>query len=524
VNVGEDLMFGNFYAGAIHGLKLQSDSNNPAPMIPIQLIDTSGAVVDEVETTPDGEYWFLDVRPGAYTIREVATDAIIDMALPVPITVEHATAYFSPLIPVGDRMFYPGLQTPATNASLTLRNKVEGSIHGQVCNQNGTPLQGIAVTLTGPEAGATVTNATGEFHFEDLTPGNYVVNVNGQQLVVIVGSGEEEVAFLGQSDLDPGQFETQNNALKFTIVVAGDIQGPRVDSIKVGSSSWAANFINFVDTDAVKVGYEVPNGADQLDPLPWINIDKVFVRLNEDVQRPGGADIGVGDIELVGVNVANYSALISSVTYNSATFTATVMLSQPIGPDKLLVHIKSAEVQDTSANPLDGEWVNSVSTYPSGNGVNGGNFNFRFNVLPGDSNQTGVVNVTDTVKVRNGQFQSVNPLTAGYSIFNDLNGSGAVNVVDTVAARNRQFTSLPVGEPIPPALLLAGGSAVLDAAFADDGAGSGADDDDLLLLAVNSATRSSSNAAFESLSTPSGNSKSVGSIDDLFAALGSQLR
>ena len=43
----------------------------------------------------------------------------------------------------------------------------------------------------------TTTNAQGQFHFNDLTPGAYVVNVNGILRIVIVGSGEEEVAMAG---------------------------------------------------------------------------------------------------------------------------------------------------------------------------------------------------------------------------------------------------------------------------------------------------------------------------------------
>ena len=42
VNVGRDLQFGNFYAGAIHGLKLQLGTDLPAPNIPIDLIDPWG--------------------------------------------------------------------------------------------------------------------------------------------------------------------------------------------------------------------------------------------------------------------------------------------------------------------------------------------------------------------------------------------------------------------------------------------------------------------------------------------------
>jgi hypothetical protein len=44
------------------------------------------------------------------------------------------------------------------------------------------------------------------------------------------------------------------------------------------------------------------------------------------------------------------------------------------------------------AKSLDGDWTNGTSNYPSGNGTAGGDFNFVFNVLPGDGNGDGIIN------------------------------------------------------------------------------------------------------------------------------------
>ena len=104
--VGTQLMWGDFYAGAIHGLKLQQDSNLPAPNIRIQLIDQWGQKIrvndpdvgrvdpngafDYVETDAQGKFWFLDVKPGFYTISELPSPAVITMAMPVPVVVGHA--------------------------------------------------------------------------------------------------------------------------------------------------------------------------------------------------------------------------------------------------------------------------------------------------------------------------------------------------------------------------------------------------------------------------------------------------
>ena len=159
-----------------------------------------------------------------------------------------------------------------------------------------------------------------------------------------------------------------------------------------------------------------------------------------------------------------------------------------------------------------------------GNGTAGGDFNFRLNVLPGDPARTartlarfdGVLG-TDVIKVRNAQFLTTTDAT--YSPFDDVNGSGNVSGVDVVAVRNRQFTGLPVGNPVAPP---ASGGSLVDSVFGN-GASFGKGDDDDLLLALATGSGSSADAVFESSvgGDSDGEAGAVGSIDDLFAALGS---
>ena len=63
-------------------------------------------------------------------------------------------------------------------------------------------------------------------------------------------------------------------------------------------------------------------------------------------------------------------------------------------------------IRDAAGNRLDGDWTNPTSTsdtgtsiYPSGNGVVGGDFDFRFNVLPADATQDGTVGPADLSKL-----------------------------------------------------------------------------------------------------------------------------
>ena len=495
VIVGEDLMFGNFYAGAIHGLKLQSDSDIGAPNIPIQLVgeDNQGnAVVRNTTTNDDGEYWFLDVVPGIYSVEELASPSVITYATDAPVVIAgNGDAVFSPAIPLADRMVYPGLQTPRDGSNLlTMRNTIEGSIHGTVVDQNNEPVIGLEVEIvSGPtNNGPATTDLDGEFDFEDLVPGQYIISVDGQLLVVNVGSGEEEVGQLGQSDLDPGQFEEENPDLNFVINVPVT-DGPSVVAVKAGSRDWASEFLDFVDP-VDGDGYTVPAGLGQLDPLPWVNINELYVKFSEDVA------ISTADVQLLGVNVPDYSALITSVTFDTSTNTATISLSEPIGADKLLLHI-SDSVVDSDSNSLDGEWTDEVSSFASGNGDAGGAFNFRLNVLPGDVGQSDLVNRNDMVTVRNGQFQTVQPLTDGYLEFNDVNGTGVVNIADVILTRNQMGTSLPIDDPTPPATAalfgfggLSDSSSSKDVVFGELAESNTGDDDALLLLARDASDQS----------------------------------
>jgi hypothetical protein len=316
-----------------------------------------------------------------------------------------------------------------------------------------------------------------------------------------------------------------NSDLRFTITATGGAnESPRVSSVKVSGTEWSEPFLEVVDTDAIDLGYKIPGGPGQLDTLPWTNINEVHITFSENVV------VNASQISLHGVNIANYGGTFS---YNAATFTATLLLPAALGADKLVVHVDDT-ITDLGGNKLDGEWTNASSAYPSGNGTAGADFNFRFNVLPGDANRNGSLTGptdgvlgADVIKVRNAQFRgTTDPL---YSVFDDVNGNGMVQGSDVIAVRNRQFSGLPTGSPVAPAASGASlGDDAVDSVFdAGDGVafGKGAavgdgGDDSLLLLALGSSSESSADASFSVVSGDDGEAQAVGSLDELFAALG----
>ena len=67
-------------------------------------------------------------------------------------------------------------------------------------------------------------------------------------------------------------------------------------------------------------------------------------------------------------------------------------------------------------------------------------FTRRLDVLPGDVNDDGVVNVQDMVAIRN---QMLGLLGAVPTIFGDINGDGKVDINDYTAVRKLIGTTLP---------------------------------------------------------------------------------
>jgi hypothetical protein len=114
--------------------------------------------------------------------------------------------------------------------------------------------------------------------------------------------------------------------------------------------------------------------------------------------------------------------------------TATWTFASPFIADHLLITLSDAIV-DVEGESLDGEWVNPssvttinslVSTFPSGNGVAGGRFEFVFNSLFGDANGSGGVDLSDLSILSNNYG-----MTSGASYSQgDFDGDGDVDVSD----------------------------------------------------------------------------------------------
>jgi len=130
--------------------------------------------------------------------------------------------------------------------------------------------------------------------------------------------------------------------------------------------------------------------------LPWQGIKSVQINLSQ------AAALSAGDITVHGARVADYGP----VTLSGSGTSYTITFAQPI--------MQADQVTITIGNMLIAP------------------FTRRLDVLPGDVNDDGVVNVQDMVAIRNQMFGI---LGAVPTIFGDINGDGKVDILDYTAVR-----------------------------------------------------------------------------------------
>ena len=113
----------------------------------------------------------------------------------------------------------------------------------------------------------------------------------------------------------------------------------------------------------------------------------------------------------------------TSFSYNSITFIATWQFPT-LAADKYLINLSAAAVSDAQGTPLDGDWTTSVSTFAvgSGDGTPGGDFNFFFDVLPGDVNSNGLVSNSDLLSLKT----SIGAVITASNYQKDINATDSI--------------------------------------------------------------------------------------------------
>lgn len=222
---------------------------------------------------------------------------------------------------------------------------------------------------------------------------------------------------------------------------------PTVTGVGISSTNWSQDFLDSLQAPGTdSIGYRIPVGSTaQSTALPWDNLDTINITFSEDVH------IDKADLSISGVTNTNYST--EHFFYDPVKLQATWTLSSPIASqEKVWLDLDSdgiSPVTDLDGNLLDGEWTHDVSSFNSGNGVVGGDFEFAFNVLRGDAFPT----PTPTVQVHYMDYIDValaNGLTTqdpSYEARFDIDGSGLVDSTDVQIVLAHMWNELPSGTP-----------------------------------------------------------------------------
>ena len=96
---------------------------------------------------------------------------------------------------------------------------------------------------------------------------------------------------------------------------------------------------------------------------------------------------------------------------------------------------------DLDWNTLDGEWTNNSSVI-SGDEVDGGDFEFNFNVLPTDVNNSSSITSSDYDQIH--QLDGKTTSDVGYIAKRDIDGNGIINSDDWQEAIDRAFQNSPI--------------------------------------------------------------------------------
>ena len=336
---------------------------------------------------------------------------------------------------------------------------------GDVLYQDGT-------TGVFTEAGYSVQLGTWN-HFElvlDYDTDTYTVYVNGDDKATtgfvddpIVGFTDAPIAGLAATaasrPVAAGTAYFDNYRIDIEEQVKDEDDAPAVTQVYVSGSQWTQPFKDFLEDRGFgdsRYGYAIP-ARQQLSEIPWINVDTVSIRFSEDVQ------VDFNDLAIRGVIQHEYALDPASFTYDPATRTASWKLAAGarFRNDRILLDLNAdapTGVMDQDGNFLDGEWTNppgptaaGTDRYPSGNGVEGGDFKFRIDVLPGDADRNFErVNAADQGYVKARLNRTVFNPTSGpgpaYSIYADVTADGRINAADQGAVKARLNTSLPATE------------------------------------------------------------------------------
>ena len=343
------------------------------------------------------------------------------------------TNFFEDMLIIENSIVAGNITTGGVGADLSygfgLGSDVRFSLIG---SNNGAPLQ--ATPLGTPDAngnligtdGALIDPSLGRLAdnggptlTHGLLPGSPALNAGGIASIDVGTIDQRGADRIVDGQIDIGAFE-------------GEVS--QIADVILSSSGFSTNFIDAIDGEGIGsgngLGFSLV-GDQQLTSVPWQNIDTIHLQFLTDVS----ASLEDGDILLTGTNGGDYS--LGPISFDTDSFVATVPILGGIGNDSLVISIFDGSVIDSSGESIVGD--------------SGEQFNFFFNVLPGDEDGSGQVTAQDAFNV----FASNADLTTPENARRDTDGSGQINASDsflTFANNTHGLPAAPVA-PTPPSAL-----------------------------------------------------------------------
>ncbi len=183
----------------------------------------------------------------------------------------------------------------------------------------------------------------------------------------------------------------------------------------------------------------VDGSGSQIAAVPVGGADTISIVFSEAV------NVSSNSLIVVGLRTANVPQL-AEFSYDSLTFTASWQFESWALGDNYLLYLQDS-ITDMDGNFLDGEWTNpaslfttnsAVSTFPSGDGITGGTFNFVMTLLP-DINGDNIVNYTEYYST---YYRWYYGAPANGFVSSDFNGDGVIDESDYQLVLDNMFTNL----------------------------------------------------------------------------------
>jgi len=230
----------------------------------------------------------------------------------------------------------------------------------------------------------------------------------------------------------------------YTIDTAPVVVGVYARGVGAGSANWNSAFLGYLATnnlgDAL-LGYLLSTGGTQLKTLPWSNVNTISIRFSEEVT------IAQGDLAVIPAANGSTAPNIIDFSWDSLNHTGTWTFASALPRGKFLLHLGNTII-DSASQVFDGEWT-VANSRSSGDGAAGGDFNFRFNVLPGDFDGNNGVTITEVLQARNRAGKGTG--SVGYAFREDIDGNGNITITEVLQSRNRTATSITgLNEPVAP--------------------------------------------------------------------------